>query len=102
MSSEHKSLIKTILKREFNNIYNISEFNNVLENVYKHNKICDININLIYKKMRYVIQSKILKGENEENRETIANSSAIIFNDKELTILELKEIVKKTRFVKVY
>ena len=32
-----------------NNIYNISEFNNVLENVYKHKKICDININLIYK-----------------------------------------------------
>ena len=45
--------------------------------------------------MRYVIQSKILKGEKEENRETIANSSAIFFNDKELTILELKEIVKE-------
>ena len=49
MPIEHKSIIKTILKREFNNVYNISEFNNILENIHKHSKLSDMNINLIYK-----------------------------------------------------
>ena len=45
--------------------------------------------------MRYAIQSKILKGEKEDNRNQISNSSAIFFSDKELTILELKAMVKE-------
>jgi hypothetical protein len=45
--------------------------------------------------MRYVIQSKILKGEDEKNRRQVSNSSSIFFSDKELTILELKDMVKE-------
>jgi hypothetical protein len=45
--------------------------------------------------MRYAIQSKILKGEDEKNRREVSNSSSIFFSDKELTILELKAMVKE-------
>ena len=44
--------------------------------------------------MRYAIQSKVLRGEKEEDRRILTNSAANFNSDKELTIGEIKAMVK--------
>ena len=45
--------------------------------------------------MRYAIQSKILRGEKEKDREILTNSASNFNSDKELTIGEIKAMVKE-------
>ena len=44
--------------------------------------------------MRYTIQSKVLRGEKEEDRQVLRNSCSNFSSDKELTIGEIKAMVK--------